>query len=111
MVQAAKTVVVLPLTQHSKLVEQALLKSPPARSLIAQGIDVKPEWACGAKIFVKDFTLGDAEEFRVWFGSRVGLGPHHVVVALEDEVSVLKSLLKTRLQDRATVKKGGMGGQ
>lgn len=103
----ARQIVVLPLTKHSAEVECALLKSDLAVSLVKMGVDVTPSWAGGAKILVQDFGLGEASEFRVWFGERVGLGPHHVVVtAGEDEASIMKLLLR----GKATVKKGGRGG-
>lgn len=107
-VQTPTDVVVLALTKHSRDVEDLLLGSPLARSLIAQGIDVKPEWACGAKIFVKDVGPGDAAEFRTTFGQSVGLGPHHVVVVASDEPVVLKTLKPSaKVRALATVKSGG----
>lgn len=108
---ARPTLVVIPLTKHSKQVEDVLLRLPLAQSLVERGINVKPEWACGAKVFVEGFGQGDAGEFRVWFGQRVGLGPHHVVVHLEDEASVLDALRQQLpAMQLATVKLGGVGG-
>merc|ERR1712085_89851 len=90
----AKTldIVVLTLTKHSKVVEDALLASTVARSFHDRGIDAKPDWACGAKVFVSDFTPEDAAELRVSFGQRIGLGPCHVVLAPQDVASVMACL-------------------
>lgn len=85
-------VVVLTLTKHSKAIEDAIPASTVARSLQDRGIDTKPDWACGAKIFVSDFIPEDASELRVSFGQMIGLGPCHVVLAPQDEASVMACL-------------------
>lgn len=61
-------IVVLSLTKHSQAIEDALLGTHIAGSLKEQGVDVKPEWARGAKVFVRDFHPEDVEELRVAFG-------------------------------------------
>lgn len=92
----------------TKEVEDILLACDIARLLRNANIDVKPEWAGGAKVFVHDFGPGDAAEFRAYFGQHIGLGPHHVVIESYDEDAILKAL-KPSAKSRAiaTVKPGG----
>lgn len=107
-VRSTKDIVVLALTKHSKEVEDVLLDSSIARALVDKKVDIKPQWAGGAKIFVSDFGPGDAADFRACFGQRIGLGPHHVVIDFRDEEVILK-ILKPSAKTRhlATVKTGG----
>jgi len=96
----ALEIVVLSLTKHSKTIEDVLLTSTLATSLKTQGVDVKPEWAGGAKIFVAEFQSQHVADLRVSFGQRLGLGPNHVVVAPQNEANIL-ALLKTSSSCRA----------
>merc|ERR1712110_714769 len=48
--------VMLCFNRHPKEFEQALLHSDPARRLVERGVNVKPVWARGAKIFVENLT-------------------------------------------------------
>jgi len=102
-----KEIVVFALTKHSKTVEDLLLHSPLAQSLIDEGVDVKPAWAGGAKVFVKSITSSDAAELRATFGQHVGLGPCHVVVEAGDEPKVRAALRpSTKSRAIATIKPG-----
>merc|ERR1719416_319752 len=56
--------IALPLTSHSRYVEDALLQSSLAQALVDKHVNVKPEWAGGAKILAEGFGPGDAWEFR-----------------------------------------------
>jgi hypothetical protein len=105
---SSRDIVVLALTRHSKDVEEVLLNTDLSKSLVADGVEVKPAWAGGAKIFLRDFGPGAASDFRAVFGQCVGLGPNHVVVESKHEAVILKALKPSRRsRSMATVKPGG----
>lgn len=108
LVPSISDVIVLALTKHSKAVEDLLLNTELAQSLISQGVDVKPSWACGAKVFVENFSHGDLAEFRLCFGQREGPGVNHIVIYSKDEQIILQALRPDRGQRKlASVKRGG----
>lgn len=76
-------IVMLTFNRHPEELERALLLSGPARTARAMGIDVKPGWANGAKVFVDDVG---PERFDV------ELGPMNVVLHEADEGAVFEAL-------------------
>jgi len=101
---------ILQLTSHKAPVQAELLNCEIARLLRDQNVDVRPEWANGAWIFMQGLGPADFWDARIFHGSYPGLGPSHIVIR-HDDVPLLGPVLDriAQLPDRnvrATLKPG-----
>jgi len=76
-------VVLLTFSRRSQELSSALLNSGPAITAVANGIDVQPSWANGAKIFVGDAAPENFDEI---------LNASHSVVYARDEPAIFEAL-------------------
>jgi len=97
-------VVVLAFSRASTELDTALLQCPLAHDAIAQGVDIQPAWAHGAKIFVDGIGPEKLEAPGLSH-----LLPAHVVIKEKHEcdlMNALRQLLPYRIMKR---KPGGAG--
>ena len=73
----------LTFSRHAHELEQAILQSFPAEAAAVQGMDLKPEWARGAKILTGDVDDRNFDE---------ELGPYNVVLNERDEEVLMEAL-------------------
>merc|ERR1712032_312946 len=83
----SQQVVVLVFSRASRQLDEALLNSQLARDALARGIDTRPSWAYGAKIFVDGMG---PETLKA--PCLPQLMPSHVVIYEEDEDDLMKAL-------------------
>jgi len=57
--------------RSSQEFDNAILATTLAHTLMQRGIDVRPQWANGAKLLVDDLQQGDVEEARVILHGRM----------------------------------------
>jgi hypothetical protein len=86
--QNETSVIMLTFDRCTKELEDAILASPPAKAALERGVDVKPAWAGGAKIFTSEVTPARFEA-PTFEGD---LRPWHVVLCEADEPALLKAL-------------------
>lgn len=83
-----KKCVLLEFSRHPQELEYALLTSSVADAARSQGIEIQPEWARGAKIFVKGFGPDQLDEPL----ANGQLKPWHVIVYESDEADLHAAL-------------------
>mmetsp|Transcript_150141 Transcript_150141/g.480721 ORF Transcript_150141/g.480721 Transcript_150141/m.480721 type:complete len:95 (-) Transcript_150141:29-313(-) len=87
--------VLLNFNWHPKDLDAVLISSPLARRCEELGLDVKPTWANGAKVFAR-VAAADVQEVFARAGpghldedeACMGLCPRHVLVREEDEENI-----------------------
>jgi len=89
-------VILLSFDRFTKELEDALLASPPALSALGLGIDLKPDWAKGAKIFTSSFGPEHLEE-PIFEGE---LKAWHVLINEADEKDLLDALVALPIRYR-----------
>merc|ERR1711862_322045 len=81
-------IIILAFNRFREDVEKALLESLVARRAVARGLNIQPDWAGGAKVFVQGLGPENFEAPTI-----VGeLRPWHVVVLEEEEEGILSAL-------------------
>jgi len=93
-------VVVLTFGRDGLAFDNALLTSPPALRAVELGVDIKPGWANGAKVFVPGLSATDVAEIRV------DLLPRHVVALASDVQQILEALTSLPSRSRPRLKAG-----
>lgn len=86
----ARKIVLLTFSRNPQELENAILNSPVAQQKRQEGVELKPAWANGAKVLLQGVR---PERLDSTTGS---LRPWHVIVAEEDEDSLLASLQHLR---------------
>ena len=89
---------ILEFNRDHKAFDDILLASPPAVRAIEAGVEVKPMWANGAKVFVPGVDPG---EIDVLYGK---LLPRHVIIFDRDEQEILDALLSLPSRGRPRLK-------
>lgn len=87
----------LTFSRHPEQLDLLLLQAPFVKLLIQQGVDVQPKWANGAKILAENVQ---PEQFDI------ELCPRHVIVAVEDEETVMDLLQQLPYGKRPRLKPG-----
>lgn len=83
---APTSVVILHFNRDQRAFDEVLLQSSVARRAEADGIEIKPAWAKGAKIFVAGVGPEHFSEVHIELRARY-------VVALEDDVPLIESIV------------------
>jgi hypothetical protein len=91
-------VLIFGFNRDNEAFDTALLTSSPAMRAVKAGVEVKPLWANGAKIFVPGI---DPKEIDRLYGK---LLPHHVIAFDDDEQEILKALLVLAPRERPCLK-------
>lgn len=95
--------VLLTFSRCPRELEEAILGSPPAQEARARGVDVRPAWACGAKVLLEGLDPAD-------LAAPLGGEPlrlQHVVLREADEPALMAAL--QRLPVRIRKLKPGAG--
>jgi hypothetical protein len=87
---ARRRVLVLKFSRDSPKLDEALLRSAPARAAAERGVETQPNWAHGAKVFVEGFGPEALDAPSLMSGGR--LLPSHVVIYEEDEAALMAAL-------------------
>jgi len=95
---SGETLLVLTFGRPPQNFERALMESSLAQTLSAQGVNLKPEWAGGAKIFAKGVSADVLD--KIYFD----LGVQHILVAVDDELKVYEALQVLPYKDRPRLK-------
>lgn len=100
---ASHRAVLLTFSRCPRELEEAILGSPPVQEAMAQGVDVRPAWAGGAKVLLEGLDPADLE--APLGGERLRL--QHVVLREADEPALMAAL--QRLPVRIRKLKPGAG--